>query len=617
MDAPVIFILGSSALPLARLLKAELRGEIHAPHCVDCGDVSYEKAAAHLGKLFEDGRTIIGLCASGILIRALAPKLGDKRAEPPVLAVTEDGSSIVPLLGGHHGANALAKQIAALTKGHPAITTASEVRFGASLDEPKPGYVLANPQDMKATTASLLSGAPLSVRHSGESLGPEAPVELTNISIVEWGPSFEGVTVEVTEQIVVGGPRHLVYHPKTLAVGIGCERGTSPEDVRTLIKETFASNNLAEASIATFASIDLKEDEPALNTLGQVSYFTADELNQQIPKLKTPSDYVKSEVGTPSVAEASALAAAGPDAELIVAKTKSKRATIAIARSPTLILETGGRPRGLVSVVGIGPGDKNTRSPNVTAELSYATDWVGYGLYLDLAADLLQGQIEHRFPLGDEEARCRAAIELAKAGKRVALVCSGDAGIYAMAALVYELIDREPTRVAVEVHPGISAFQAASATAGAMIGHDFCCISLSDLLTPWDAIEKRLRAAAEGDFVISFYNPRSLKRRDQLERAFAILKPHRNADTPVVIASNLGRPQEHVRIVNFADFNPDDVDMLTLVMVGSSQSKSFKRGDGKTYAYTPRGYAKKMDSAYSEQVADLGDRNKRQGKSLS
>ena len=129
-----------------------------------------------------------------------------------------------------------------------------------------------------------------------------------------------------------------------------------------------------------------------------------------------------------------------------------------------------------------------------------------------------------------------------------------------------------------------------------MIGHDFCCISLSDLLTPWEVIERRVNAAAEGDFVISFYNPRSLKRRDQLERAFAILSNHRPPDTPVVIASNLGRPEEKVTIVPFKDFNPDDVDMLTLVMVGASQSKSFMRGDGRTYAYTPRGYAKKRDA---------------------
>jgi cobalt-precorrin 5A hydrolase/precorrin-3B C17-methyltransferase len=295
------------------------------------------------------------------------------------------------------------------------------------------------------------------------------------------------------------------------------------------------------------------------------------------------------------VAEAAALAAAGPDAELIVTKTKSKRATCAIARSPAPILELRGKGRGVLSVVGIGPGSELTRSPAATQVLRTSTDWVGYGLYLDLVADLKQDQIEHRFPLGGEEDRVRHAIELAKQGKYVALICSGDAGIYAMAALVYEIIDLEPCRISVDVVPGVSAFQAAAAKVGAMIGHDFCCISLSDLLTPWEAIEKRVKAAAEGDFVISFYNPRSMKRRDQLERAFAILKDHRPPNTPVIIASNLSRIEENVRIVHFKDFNPDDVDMLTLVMVGSSQSKSFARGDGRTYAYTPRGYARKRE----------------------
>ena len=195
------------------------------------------------------------------------------------------------------------------------------------------------------------------------------------------------------------------------------------------------------------------------------------------------------------------------------------------------------------------PARRNGAAPAARSALESATDWVGYGLYLDLVADLKTDQTEHRFPLGGEEDRVRHAIALAKQGKHVALVCSGDAGIYAMAALVYEIIDLEPCRIEVNVIPGISAFQAAAAKAGAMIGHDFCCISLSDLLTPWEVIEKRVKAAAEGDFVISFYNPRSLKRRDQLERAFAILAQHRPPDTPVVIASNLGRPEEKVRIV--------------------------------------------------------------------
>jgi cobalt-precorrin 5A hydrolase / precorrin-3B C17-methyltransferase len=229
--------------------------------------------------------------------------------------------------------------------------------------------------------------------------------------------------------------------------------------------------------------------------------------------------------------------------------------------------------------------------------LAAATDWVGYTLYLDLAKDQHTDQTRHDFPLGGEEDRCRHAIKLAKEGKTVALICSGDAAIYAMAALVYELVDREPNRVAVEVHPGISAFQLASARAGALIGHDFCCISLSDLLTPWESIEQRLKAAAEGDFVVAFYNPRSLKRVDQIVKAFEFLKPHRQDDTPVILASSLGRPEENVRVLRFVDFKPEDVDMLTVVLVGSSQSRAITRGDGKTYAYTPRGYAKKMDNS--------------------
>ena len=190
----------------------------------------------------------------------------------------------------------------------------------------------------------------------------------------------------------------------------------------------------------------------------------------------------------------------------------------------------------------------------------------------------------------------RHAIALAKQGRQVALLCSGDPAIYAMASLVFEILEKEPARIAVEVIPGISAFQAASAKSGALIGHDFCCISLSDLLTPWPVIEKRIRAAAEGDFVVAFYNPRSVKRRDQLARAIALLKPHRRDDTPVIVACNLGRTGEKVSIVPLARFDPSVVDMLTIVMVGSSQSRSFARGNGKTYAYTPRGYAAKREA---------------------
>ncbi len=548
-----------------------------------------ENVVPALQAAFRSGRPIVTNIAAPIVIRALAPFLESKFDDPPVVVTSYDGRFVVPLLGISHGATTLAKTIEEKL-GWQRVTfggTASYFKSGTPLDISPDGFYLQNfnDDDYKKFSTSLLDGESVTIYGNAPWLS-ELPQS-----------NDARLKITITDQDLVGSDEHLVFTSMTLAVGVGCERGTSIEEVQELIDKTLRDHNLARASIAVYASIDLKEDEPAICGLSErTRFFSADELNAVVHRVANPSEIVCDEVGTPSVAEASALAAAGPDSVLVVPKAKSNRATCAIARAPKPILETRGKAAGSLMIVGIGPGSPETRSPEVNYLIWYATDWVGYGLYLDLISDAHSGQTEHRFPLGDEEARCRHAIELAKQGKRVALVCSGDAAIYAMAALVYELIDREPCRIAIEVHPGISAFQAASAKAGAMIGHDFCCISLSDLLTPWEAIEKRIKAAAEGDFVISFYNPRSLKRRDQLERAFAILKNHRPPDTPVVVATNLGRPEENVRIRKFSEFNPEEVDMLTLVMVGSSQSKSITRGDGKTYAYTPRGYAKKMDA---------------------
>jgi cobalt-precorrin 5A hydrolase/precorrin-3B C17-methyltransferase len=538
---------------------------------------------------FKNGRPIVTNVAAPIVIRALAPFLGDKYFDPPVVVTSYDGRFVVPILGLSHGATKLALQIEEKL-GWTRVSfggTASYFTSGSPLDYSPDGYFMPSDKDYKDFAVALLNGEKVRIEGNAPWLSSLPQSEQGRLKIT------------VTDRAMTGSPDHLVFVSQTLAVGVGCERGTSFEELEELVTQTLQNNGLAVYAVASYATVDIKEDEPAISQLGdqeRVRFFTVEELLLQTPKIQNPSEAVLAEIGTPSVAEAAALAAAGPDSVLIVAKAKSKRATCAIARSPTPILEQRGRPAGRISVIGVGPGHKDMRSPEASRALWWATDFVGYSLYLDLVADEHHEQALHPFPLGDEETRVRHAIELAKQGKQVALVCSGDAGIYAMAALVYEVIDLEPNRIKVEVIPGISAFQAAAAKAGAMIGHDFCCISLSDLLTPWEAIEKRVKAAAEGDFVISFYNPRSLKRRDQLERAFTILKNHRPPDTPVIIASNLGRAEENVRMVTFADFNPDDVDMLTLVMVGSSQSKSFARGDGRTYAYTPRGYARKRET---------------------
>lgn len=235
--------------------------------------------------------------------------------------------------------------------------------------------------------------------------------------------------------------------------------------------------------------------------------------------------------------------------------------------------------------------------------IAEADELVGYGLYIDLLGPLAAGKTRTDFPLGKEEDRCRYALEQAATGRNVALISSGDAGIYAMGALVFELLDRAPEahgvspaarRVEVVSAPGVSALQAAAARAGAPLGHDFCAISLSDLLTPRDDIIRRLHAAAEGDFVIAFYNPVSLRRRTLLAEARDILLRHRPAETPVLLASSLGRPEETIRYRMLSDLDVDEVDMLTVVLVGSSNSRLAQLGDGPKM-YTPRGYARKID----------------------
>jgi len=602
---PAVIHFSDAGLDTARRVATALGAEIFS-----CGQGGAD-ASKLLPKLFAEGRPIIGICAAGILIRLLAPSLADKHSEPPVLAVSQDGASVVPLLGGHHGANRLARELAAALGGTPAITTASDSRFARGLDEPPEGWVLGTPQDAKPAMMALLAGAKLQVEGDAPFLA-EAGYPISSSGAVK-------VLVTETIQRVERG---IVYHPKTLVAGVGCERHAGAAEVIALIERALNAQNLAPQSLAAIASIDIKADELALHAAARhfnvpLRLFSADELAQERYRLKQPSDYVEGTVGTPSVAEAAALKA-GP---LVVDKLKSARATCAIGRAPRPIeVETFGRRPGTLHLVGIGPGEAPQRTASAVAALEDSTDWVGYGLYLDLAADLRRGQTEHRYELGEEEPRVRHALELAAQGRVVSLICSGDAQIYAMAALAYELLDAEgdravsavAQRVNIATHPGISAFQAASAAAGALIGHDFCCISLSDLLTPREAILKRLEGAAIADFVTALYNPRSQRRTDLIEEAKRLFLEHRPPDTPVVIGSNLGRPSQRVRVVTLEAFDPREIDMLTIVLFGASTSKAFMRGDG-LKAYTPRGYAKKAAAPSPSPLVGEGARRADEG----
>ena len=656
-----VFCLGKSGFPLAQKIAKHLNAELHgkadrfnsetemtpdddavskvpAPEI----DVFFTDAMEHLSTLFSEGTAIIGVCASGILIRGVAGCLENKQNEPSLIAVAEDGSSVVPLLGGHHGANTLARKIGKLIGVSPAITTAGDLRFGIALDEPPQGFVLRNPEDVKSFTAELLAGEFIILSPENKPSSPDYMPEFYEWLQESRLPFSENakLRISLSTDPISGNAAHLVFCPasellaKNIVIGVGCERGTEPEELISLVRKTLQENEIAPDRVALVVSLDLKSDEPAVHALAEhlsaisesecpARFFDAATLEAQTPNLKNPSEIVFQEVGCHGVAEGAALAAveasgssvavgsSNSAGKLLIPKTKSARATCAVAESDNFLDPNKiGCAQGALFVVGTGPGTPEWRIPEAEKMLRKATDWVGYGLYLDLISDLHNGQQLHRFDLGQEEVRVRHALNLAAQGKTVALVSSGDPGIYAMATLVFELLESgssssagkfstagdspaEWQRIRVEATPGISALQAASARIGAPLGHDFCTISLSDLLTPWETIERRIRAAAEGDFVIAFYNPVSRRRTTQLAQAKEILLKHRPPETPVVLARNLGRDEEEVRVISLEKLDPTQVDMLTVVLVGSSQTRRLQLPNGEVRVYTPRGYADK------------------------
>jgi len=392
---------------------------------------------------------------------------------------------------------------------------------------------------------------------------------------------------------------------------MGCERGSSESLLERLVEETLAEAGLAAAAVAGLASVGIKGDEAALLALAErrgwpLRLFSAAEL-ASVP-VPNPSQVVARELGTGSVAEASALLAAQaasavaslhpagepgtiPGARLLVEK-RIGRAGPGEQGAATLAIALAGRPwapqRGELHLVGSGPGRPDLLSGDARQALARCAVWVGYGPYLDLLEPLRRpDQLRRDGRLTAERDRCLEALDLAGQGVRVALVSSGDSGIYGMAGLALELwLARQPIdRPAFSVHPGISALQLAAARAGAPLMHDFCTISLSDRLTPWEVIERRLRAAAAGDFVVALYNPRSLGRDWQLERARTLLLEGRPAGTPVAVARQLGRRDESVRLFNLGTLPVEEVDMLTLVLIGNSTTRM---ADGRMV--TPRGY---------------------------
>jgi cobalt-precorrin 5A hydrolase / cobalt-factor III methyltransferase / precorrin-3B C17-methyltransferase len=611
-----VVVLGPGGAALGRRVCAVLPGaRLYGPRAqAGDWDEAYEWAVPLLAELFAAGRPIVGLCASGILIRAVAPLIDDKLIEPPVVALAKDGSVVVPLLGGHRGANALARALANGLGCVAAITTAGDLRLGVALDEVPPGWRIANPGRIKPVAAALLAGEKVSLveeagradwLHAGSVRWAEDPLPNPPLPGLDPGITGEGrVGAGAERKILVTDRAHpaeteaLIFHPPVLALGIGCERFCPEEEIAALAHATLEEAGLAAGAVAAIVSIELKADEPGIHALARslgvpARFFPASRLLAEMPRLTVRSEAAFRATGCWGVAEGAALAAVGAEGEIVVARRQSRHATCAVARAPAPIdAATLGRARGRLAIIGIGPGDPAWRTPEASALIAAAEDIIGYRRYLDLLGRAIVGKRRHDSAIGAEVERARLALDLAAGGGSVALVSSGDSGIYGLAALVFELIDREPRRdwqaVDIVVAPGVSAMQAAAARVGAPLGHDFCAISLSDLLTPWERIRTRIEAAAAADLVIALYNPRSARRPGRLAEAARILLAHRPPGTPCVIARNLGRTGETQQILPLDELPGAAADMMSLVLIGSSQTR---RLAGETpRLYTPRGY---------------------------
>jgi cobalt-precorrin 5A hydrolase/precorrin-3B C17-methyltransferase len=521
--------------------------------------------------------------ATGATVRLVAPLLADKAADPGVVCVDEARRFAVALTGGHEGgANALAERVGALLGAQPVVTTASDATGTTGMDELAATLDAVVDGDAAAAGRALLDGTAVVENPLAAPLPPVPERQQGGHAATtrqHGGPSAiaGGHRIVVTDRLEEDVTRVV---PPTLVVGIGSARGVAAAAVAAALRRIETEHGFDLRAVRAYASVDLKAEEAGiLAAIAPAPLLTYPAAVLGEVAVPNPSEVVRAEVGTPSVAEAAALHAAaelggGAPVELVVEKIKGENVTVAAARI---------RPRGRLAIVGLGPGAADLRVPRAEAELRRASVVVGLDQYVEQVRHLLRPGTEVRASgLGDEEQRAADAVALAAKGRAVALIGSGDAGVYAMASPALQQAGADIEVVGV---PGVTAALAAAALLGAPLGHDHVLISLSDLHTPWPVIEKRVAAAAGADLVTCFYNPRSRDRHWQLGAALDAFRAHRPPSTPVGAVRQAGRPGQRVWTAPLDEFDPAEVDMLTTVVVGSSATRMVA---GRMV--TPRGY---------------------------
>lgn len=579
----------------------------------------------HVATLWSSHQALVFGLATGAVVRLIAPLLQHKSSDPAVVVVDEAGKFVISLCGGHQGgADQLARLIALQIGATPVLTGAANraglpgidvlgVPFGWKRGEGDWTGVSATIARQEAVqviqeAGSTLWQAHLPTEHPFQFASPESSASGQPISEPQACLWISTLQRRFAPDATL--PK-VQWHPRVLWIGIGCERGSSKALIEQAIQAALRASHLAEAAIAGIATIDLKADEVGLVEYCQdrnlpLRCFTAEELRSV--RVPTPSSVVEAEVGTPSVSEAAAILAAASETDAMGGATataapspssSSLRVAKKVVRLPgevgavTVAVAEAEREymgrTGKLWLVGMGPGQLDQITPAAQTAIAQADVLIGYSLYIDLIKPLLHpGQIVEAWPITQERQRAERAINLAQWGLTVAVVSSGDCGIYGMAGLVLEQLQAQGwdgKTPAVQVFPGITALQAAASRVGAPLMHDFCAISLSDLLTPWEMITKRLTAAAQADFVVALYNPKSQTRTHQIEMAQQIFLQFRQLDTPVALVRSAYREDEHLTITTLGQMLDHPIDMLTTVLIGNQSSRTHAN-----WIITPRGY---------------------------
>jgi len=539
---------------------------------------------------------LIFIGSVGAVVRLISPFVKSKEDDPAVLVMDAKAKNVVSLLGGHtSGGDSLAVELASKLNTSAIFTgdSASEKRI--PLDCFGKGWGWKRGGDMSDWRKLMISQSREEINYVSQSHGSKSWHKLKACSNYCFVEEKKEISVENIDLYIGQEKRQICsWHPPLIIVGIGCVRNTDEKMIQRAIEESFSQNGLSILSISAIATIDKKNDEIGLLNLSKknewpIHFFSAVELSKV--NVPNPSDVVMNEMGTSSVAEAAAILLGAEGGKLIQEKQKyfSDEDEFGGVTVALVQVEKPFAPhRGELHLVGSGPGQLEMLTSDSRLALTRCVAWLGYTPYLNYLESIRRhDQVRIDSKLTFEKDRCKQALDLAKEGAKVALISSGDSGIYGMAGLALELWLNESSkfRPFLQVHPGISSFQMAAAKLGAPFMNDFCSVSLSDLLTPWKQIESRIKSAGEGDFVLAIFNPKSIKRDWQLKKAVDLLLDYRKPTTPIAIARQLGRPEENIEIHTLESLPFDQVDMLTILVVGNSQSRVKNNK-----FLTPRGY---------------------------